>query len=252
LKTYIFHINLYHLTFLGTVFLGLAAALLLWFGKKLNQTANRFLAVALVVIVLYIARLLAVDVELASYIPNWGRLPLRFSLAFGPLVYFYVLQTTRAEYKFRLKHTLHFVPVLFELSIQLFETSQSIQTGVAAYQTSAFNLVLELLAFISALSYLYASHQQIENYYRLLEFNNGDRFCYQMRWLKSSTCILMIYRASLILYSKKALTILLMSTVLPRLPAKCRTQLLITSPCWASPSNRALIQKLPSTALLNN
>ncbi|MFB0495862.1 putative ABC transport system permease protein [Mucilaginibacter sp. OAE612] len=188
MKTYIFHINLYHLTFLGTVFLGLAAALLLWFGKKLNQTANRFLAVALVVIVLYIARLLAVDVELASYIPNWGRLPLRFSLAFGPLVYFYVLQTTRAEYKFRLKHTLHFVPVLFELSIQLLETSQSIQTGVAAYQASVFqqfNLVLELLAFISALSYLYASHQQIENYYRLLEFNNGDRFCYQMRWLHS-------------------------------------------------------------------
>lgn len=141
---------------------------------------------ALMVIVLYIAHLLAVDVQLNTYLPNWDRLPLRFTLAFGPLLYFYVVQVTRQEYKFRLKDVLHFVPVLFQLAVQLLEIGQGIKTGVGTWQTPAFgrfNPVLQLLALASAMGYLYACHRQIKNYYQHLKFNNGDRFRYQMRWL---------------------------------------------------------------------
>jgi hypothetical protein len=51
LNTYTFHINLYDLVFLGTIFIGVAFALLLGFTKRNNQTANRFLALALATIV---------------------------------------------------------------------------------------------------------------------------------------------------------------------------------------------------------
>ncbi|AYL97992.1 ABC transporter permease [Mucilaginibacter celer] len=186
MKTYTFHINAYDLAFLGTIFLGLASAALLWFGKKENKTANRFLALALVVIVLYIARVLAIDVGLSTYLPNWSRWPLQFSLAFGPLVYFYVLKITRPQYRFRFKQLLHFVPVLLELGAQLWAGSESVKTSKAVYDTLLWqqvNPVLQALAFIGAIGYLYASHKQIENFYHCIKFTNGDRYRYQMRWL---------------------------------------------------------------------
>lgn len=186
LKTYTFHINAYDLAFLGTIFLGLASAALLWFGKKENKTANRFLALALVVIVLYIARTLALDIGLSTYIPNWSRWPLQFSLAFGPLIYFYVFKITRPQYQFRYKHLLHFVPLLLELGTQLWAISESSKTGKATYDALIYqqiNPVLQVLVFISTIIYLYASHKQIENFYHRVKFTNGDRYRYQMRWL---------------------------------------------------------------------
>ena len=186
LKTYTFHINAYDLAFLGTIFLGLASAVLLWFGKKENKTANRFLAMALVIIVVYIARTLALDIGLSTYIPHWSRWPLQFSLAFGPLIYFYVLKITRPQYQFRYKHLLHFVPLLVELGAQLLAINQGIKTGKSTYDTLIYQLInplLQVLTFISTIIYLYASHKQIENFYHRIKFTNGDRYRYQMRWL---------------------------------------------------------------------
>ncbi len=98
---YTFHINLYDLIFLGAIFIGLAFALLLIFTKRVNQTANRFLGLALGAIVLWMVWMLGIEGRLDTYFPHWSWLPLQFSLALGPLLYFYVLKTTRPEYKLR-------------------------------------------------------------------------------------------------------------------------------------------------------
>jgi hypothetical protein len=50
----------------------------LWFAKRTNQTANRFLAVALAIAVLWITRILVIDIQLGAYFPHWSRLPLSF------------------------------------------------------------------------------------------------------------------------------------------------------------------------------
>ncbi len=118
---YTFHITLYDLAFLGTIFIGLTFTLLLWFTKKVNRAANRFLALALVTIVLWMAWVLGIDIRLATYFPHWSWLPLQFSLALGPLIYFYVLKITRPEYKFRWKDLLHFSPLLLELGVLVLE-----------------------------------------------------------------------------------------------------------------------------------
>ncbi|WPU92856.1 FtsX-like permease family protein [Mucilaginibacter sabulilitoris] len=186
LKTYTFHINVYDFVFLEAIFVGLACAMLLWFAKRPQQTAHRIFAIALVIIVLYIARLLAIDVRLATYIPYWSRMPLQFSLAFGPLFYFYILKITRPAYKFKSNDLLHFIPLLLELCVQLLEINESIKTGKATYETPAFvriNPLLQILLLISVFVYLYASHKLIRNFYRRLQFNNGDRYRYEMRWL---------------------------------------------------------------------
>ena len=103
-KLYTSHINFYDVAALGILFTGLNFAMLLGFTKNINRPANRFLAVALVVMVLWMIRILGIDT----------RLPLQFSLALGPLLNFYVLKLTRQEYKFSLKDFLHLVPALLE------------------------------------------------------------------------------------------------------------------------------------------
>ncbi len=187
MNPYTFHISLYDLAFIGTVFIGLSFALLLWFAKKINQTANRFLALALLTIILWIARILGIDTGLSTYITNWNRLPMQFSLALGPLIYFYVLKITRPEYKFRWADLLHFSPLLLELDVQVIEGREGMKIGAPTYHTLTFQYlspVLQILAFISVSSYLYWSFRLIERFYQQLKFNNvSDRYRYELRWL---------------------------------------------------------------------
>ncbi len=186
MNTYTFHITLYDLAFLGTIFIGLTVALFLWFTKKINRTANRLLALALAVVVLRIAWLLGIDINLSAYYPHWARLPLQFSLALGPLIYFYVLKITRPEYKFSSKDLLHFSPVLLEQVVLALAVNESFSTGAATYDTSIFRLfnpIVQLLAFISVIIYLYLSHRKIERFYGSIKFNGGDRYRHHLRWL---------------------------------------------------------------------
>lgn len=186
LNTYTLHINLYDLAFLGAIFIGLCFALQLGFAKKINRAANRFLSLALVVMVLWLLGLLGKDIGLEAYFSHWSWLPLRFSLAFGPLIFFYVLKITRPEYKFRSNDLLHFSPLLLELTAQGLEVMDSLKTGAAIDETPTFHLlnpILQLLTFISVSIYLYVSLRLIERFYRDLKFNGNDRYRYELRWL---------------------------------------------------------------------
>jgi putative ABC transport system permease protein len=188
LNTYTFHINFYDLAFLGTVFVGLNFALLLWFAKSINRAANRFLSLALIVIVLWVARLLCIDGRLSAYMPNWNWLPLQFSLALGPLIFFYVLKLTRPEYQFRQKDMLHFSPLLLQLGAHVLEVCESAVPGAATHDTPLFqklSLVLQLLGFVAVGSYLYLSNRLIERFYRRIRFTSGDRYRHEMRWLRN-------------------------------------------------------------------
>src|SRR6201992_3749615 len=154
--TYTLHITLYDLFFFGMIFVGLNFALLLAFAKSINRAANRFLALALAVMILWMMRILAIDTRLETYLPHWDRLPIQFLLALGPLIYFYVLKLTRPEYRFRWKDLLHFSPLLLEQLALLLETREGTRTGAASYATSAFqqlNPLLQLLVFISIIAY---------------------------------------------------------------------------------------------------
>lgn len=187
LAAYIFHITPYHLAFLAAIFIGLTFGLLLWFTKNINRTANRFLALAMLTIVLWMAWVLGKSIGLGAYFPHWSRLPLQFSLALGPLIYFYVLKITQPGYKLRRTDLLHLIPLLLQQGTFLWEIGQSINTSAATYDTPTFRQaspVLNMAAFISVAAYLYISFRLIENYYRQLKFNDvNDRYRNQMRWL---------------------------------------------------------------------
>jgi len=164
LDAYTFHITPYDLVLLGTIFIGLTFILLLWFAESINHAANRFLALALATVVLWMVRVLGIDIGLATYFHRWSWLPLQFSLAFGPLIYFYSLKITRPEYKFHLKDLLHFSPLLLK-------------------QDALFSPGFQILTTISVIIYLYRSHRLIEQFYQRLKFSGGERNRHQLRWL---------------------------------------------------------------------
>ncbi len=181
------HITLYDLALLGTIFIGLNFALQLWFAKKINLTANRFLALALLAIVLRMIWVLGIDIRLTNSFPHWSWLPLQFSLAIGPLIYFYVLKITRPAYKFHWKDMLHFSPLLLEWGVWLFEIKESVITGTGTYDTQIFqqlNPVLQLLGVISVITYLHLSRRLIRDFHWRMNANSIDRPRYQLRWLR--------------------------------------------------------------------
>jgi len=187
LNQYTLHIILYDAVFFAAIFVAITIALFLWFTVKANRSANRFLAAALAVVVLWIARTLAIDIGLITYFSHWSWLPLQFSLAFGPLIYFYSLKITRPEYRLGFKDLLHFSPLLLDLLAHLLAVPESAAKGIATYDTSVFHLlnpVSQVLAFISVSGYLYLSHRLITHFYREQKFNYlSDRYHYQLRWL---------------------------------------------------------------------
>jgi len=163
LNNYIFHISLYGMAFFAMIIIGLVFALLLGFVKSANRGANRFLALALVTMVLWMVRVLAIDLG-----ANAG-LPAQFLLALGPLLYFYVLKITQPKYRFRCKDLWHFSPLMLEQVI---------------LQYPPLNPLPQLLVFISISIYLYKSKQLIEDFYSLLPLMLMDRSRLEFRWLR--------------------------------------------------------------------
>lgn len=187
MNSYTFHINLYDLAFLGAIFTGFTFALLLWFTKTVNRSANRFLALALLTMILWMVRVLAIDLKLETYLPHWDWLPLQFLLALGPLTYFYVLKITRPLYKFKWKDFLHFTPLLLEQVALVLEVRESNTTGATTYATHIFqqlNPVLQLVVFISNITYLYLCNKLIQKFYRRLQPVLMDRSLLEFRWLR--------------------------------------------------------------------
>ncbi|NOW96120.1 ABC transporter permease [Mucilaginibacter sp. SG564] len=95
MKTQLFHISLYDLASLGTLFAGIAVALLLGLAEKPAKKANLYLSLALVVTTIYTG-------GMTSFL-----LP-----AMGPLLFFYVRQLIRPEQRFVLNDMLLLCPLL--------------------------------------------------------------------------------------------------------------------------------------------
>ena len=159
MKPYFFHINLYDAAYFGMIFISLTFAALLWFTRRPNLAANRFLAAGLVVIAMWVARVVAADIGLPAYFR------FSFSLSLGPLLFFYVLKTTRPDYKFRHIDFLHFSPLLLE------------------FTPGMINAVLPWLTFLSVIIYLYYSRKLVEDFYKRQKFQDGDRYRQEWRWL---------------------------------------------------------------------
>ena len=159
MNPYIYHITLYDLATIGTLFPGLTLALLLLLsGKRTGQLDKLFLSAVLAITVL-----------------KTGGLSSFFLPALGPMLYFYVRKLTCSEWRLSRKNFLHFCPLL------------------VAFWVPGW------LALISVISYLYLSHRLIQDFYSRLKpvLMDRPRFAFKqldrMLCLLSLLCILSIF-----------------------------------------------------------
>ena len=182
-----FGIDFYDLVFLATISAGLIFSCLLFFVKRINQKANRFLGLALLAIVLWMIWVLGIDVGLGRYFPLWSWLPLQFSLSIGPLIYWYVRKLLDPGQKLKTADWLHFSPLLIEQGVLVVEFMESRKTGRATYNTAAFTMLnpaVQAMALASVLIYLFLSLHLLRNYHRGLADHLSDADSYQYRWLQ--------------------------------------------------------------------
>jgi len=177
LDKYIFHINPIDFIFSGTIVTGLLFVLLLMFTKRSDQAANRFLGLALAIVVLWMIGLPAINIQHHSSF-TYRDSPPQFSLILGPLIYFYVLKKTKPEYSFRRRDLIHFSPFFLELVIWFLQTRQNTPA------VKQVNIVLLSLAFISITVYLCWSYSLVRAFRRWLKFNADGRDKYQLRGLQ--------------------------------------------------------------------
>lgn len=151
MSTYTFHITLYDLLVFGMIFTGWVFCLWLWFIKSINRNANRFLAMALLVMILWMLRVLHIN------------MPTQLLLAVGPLLYFYVRKITQPQSQFSWKDLLHLSPLSLWLAPSPF---------------------LQIIIFSSVMLYLYRSYELIQRFYKALQPVLMDRSLLEFQWLQ--------------------------------------------------------------------
>lgn len=177
----------YNIIILATIFVGVTFSMLLIFTQRINQKANVFLGLVLVIITLWMAWVLGIDFDMDRYFPNWSLFPLQYSLGLGPLIYLYVKKLSDSSFKIKPNILIHFVPLLLELGIHYLLIRESLMLGIPTYGTSIFfqfNPVIQLLATSSILVYLGASLKEIKKFDSWLKDNYSDVYKYQLNWLK--------------------------------------------------------------------
>ncbi|WP_343523935.1 helix-turn-helix domain-containing protein [Pedobacter sp.] len=89
------------------------AAFILFVSRN-NQHPNRLLAALIVILALWLSDHFMRISGIYRQMPNLYFLPIFYSLAFGPLIWFYVRSLTNSNYKINQKELIHLVPVAFQ------------------------------------------------------------------------------------------------------------------------------------------
>lgn len=156
---------------------GVFTALFLPF-KAENKKANKYLAALLFLLALWLCDSFFRASGIYSSNPNLYFLPIYFSLAFGPLIYFYTKSLTQAQFIFSSKNLWHFLPVFLQASLYVFLRCNDYEFRrnfwINIHRPYTYDLEL-IFGFISLLIYLYLClslikqyKQQIENYFSSL------------------------------------------------------------------------------------
>jgi len=103
------------------------AAGLLLFNRE-NRLSNRFLAVLILAIALWLTDDFMRIAGIYHQKPNWYFLPLFYSLSFGPLIWFYVRSLVNNQFRFGKRSLLHFIPVLLQATLCWLLTFSSYST----------------------------------------------------------------------------------------------------------------------------
>lgn len=166
---------------------GILAAILLA-GHPQHRKANRWLAILLLLFSLWLTDSFLRLGNIYRQDPNFYFLPIYYSLAFGPILFFYVKSLTQAGWKFSGQMRWHFLPVFLQLSLYLFLQLQDYEYRrwfwMDVHRPYTYNLEFNL-TLISLLVYTLLSLQSLRQYRKRLDdlFTETSRI--DLNWLRS-------------------------------------------------------------------
>ena len=167
---------------------------LLWFSPQ-NKQSNRFLALLILTIALWLIDHFLRIADIYGQNANLYFLPIFYSFAFGPLIYFYVKSLVDQSFTFHRKDYFHFIPVLFQTGLYLFLTAKEYNFK-NWYWGNVHQLITYKIefdgTFISMLIYLILSIRLLKNYQIYVVNNFSETSKIRLNWLKIILIILII------------------------------------------------------------
>lgn len=162
------------------------AAGLLWFAPH-NQLPNRFLALLLLAIALWVLDGLWRASGLYGQNAEWYFTPIYYSLAFGPLLYFYVQSLVNQPFRLRRYHLWHFVPVLVQAGLYWWLRFEPYAVRLWFWEQvhQPYTYRIEFIGtWISLIVYLTLSLRLLRRYRRWLPDNFSEMSQLRLQWLR--------------------------------------------------------------------
>lgn len=170
---------------------GFSAIILLL--KRENKAANRYLAVLIVLMSLWICDAFFRVGGIYDQNPNFYFLPIFWSLAFGPLLFFYTCSLTSPGFRLTRSAFWHFIPALLQGGFYGFLQSRDYafrrEFWLNYHQPFSYDLELAL-SFGSLILYLFLALWQLRTYKRDLEDHFSNLHRITLNWLGSLLTVL--------------------------------------------------------------
>ncbi|TYZ14294.1 helix-turn-helix transcriptional regulator [Hymenobacter lutimineralis] len=152
-----------------------------------NRASNRFLALLMLSIALWLLDGFFRVGTIYSQNPDWYFAPIYYSFAFGPLLYFYVRSLVNHDFRFQSRHLWHFGPVLAQAALYWWLRGQDYEYRNWFWQHvhRPYTYRLEFIGtWISLLLYLGLCLRRLRAYRRWLADNFSETSRLRLQWLR--------------------------------------------------------------------
>ena len=152
-----------------------------------NRVSNRFLALLMVAIALWVLDGFFRVSGLYGQDAGLYFSPIYYSLGFGPLLYFYVRSLVNHGFRWQLRYWAHFLPVLAQAGLYWWLRFQPYAVRNAFWQHihRPFTYRLEFIGtWVSLMVYLFLSLRLLRQYGRWLLDNFSETSRLRLRWLR--------------------------------------------------------------------
>ncbi|WP_024772831.1 helix-turn-helix domain-containing protein [Aquimarina macrocephali] len=181
-----FNLNVFNFIIIASVFIGTTFGLLLIFTRRINRKANVLLGLVTFIIVFWNIWILSLDFQITNYLPHFYLIPLNYSLALGPLLYLYVKKITNFSYHLSKKDSIHFLPLVIELTIHFIISRDAFVNNIIGIETDTYYKLMPIVQFfaiVSVVTYCLYALKAIKAYHSWLNKNYSNNDAYSLRWL---------------------------------------------------------------------
>lgn len=170
-----------------------SAALLIL--HKNNKRPNQFLSLLTLLFSLWLCDTFFRVAEVYRQDPDFYFLPIYYSLAFGPLIYFYTRSLTEKDFQFKYRDGWHFLPVLFQAGFYLFMQAKDYTFRrwfwYEVHRPYTYDLEFNL-SLISLLVYLGLSTKGVFQYQQWIRNRYSQLSAINLNWLKFTLGLLSV------------------------------------------------------------